>query len=141
MVSENSEPKSPSKSIRPATGAKRAVFLVLAGLFFLLGVLGLAVPGLPGTPFFLLTSYFLVRSSPRLNERLLESRLVGPMLKDWQERGGVRTDVKVKAISAVLLIVGGTLYFSKLPAGLNAMMGLLAAVGIGVIWCLPNVRS
>ncbi|MEM7314996.1 MAG: YbaN family protein, partial [Planctomycetota bacterium] len=138
MNSRQSDSKS-NDDIRPATGAKRVVFLGLAGLFFTIGILGLAVPGLPGTPFFLLTSFFLVRASPALNDRLLNSRLIGPMLTDWQVNGGVRTHVKIKAISAVTLIIALTLYFSSFALWIKTTIVLLALVGILVIWCLPNV--
>ncbi len=129
------------RKVQQATGWKRAAFLMLAGFFFILGALGLAVPGLPGTPFFLLTSYLLVRSSPQLNERLLSSRIVGPMLVDWQVNGGVRTHVKVKAIGVVIAAVTLSLYFSLLPMWIEIGIVTLALIGIAVIWRLPEVKT
>ena len=101
-VAANSTAKTPPEL---ATGWKRLLYLTLAGVFFTLGALGAVIPGLPATPFLLLTSYFLLRSSPEQNDRLLKSRLVGPLLADWQERGGVRASVKWKAIIIVLVAI------------------------------------
>ena len=122
-------------------GWKWFLRISLASLFFLLGVLGMLIPGLPATPFLLLTSYFLVRSSPRLNERLLRSRLFGPVLVDWQVHGGIRPHVRVKAILAVVLAVGLTIYLSAYSTWISLTVVAFAMVGVGVILRLPNARE
>jgi len=122
------------------SGWKKFTFLFLAGLFFVLGLLGILLPGLPTTPFLLLTSYFLVRSSPALNNRLLRSRLFGPLLTDWQVHGGIRTGTRLKAISVVLIAVGTTVWFSERSLIPTLTVLVLAAVGITVILRLPDVN-
>jgi len=121
-------------------GAKRVLFLVMAGLFFVLGVAGALLPVLPTTPFLLLTSYFLVRTSPRLNAKLLRSRWFGPILTDWQVNGGVRPIVKAKAIVIVLIAVGLTIYLTGYSPMLTLLVIGLVAIGIAVIILLPNAR-
>jgi uncharacterized membrane protein YbaN (DUF454 family) len=123
------------------TGPKRIVFMILAGLFFVLGALGAVLPVLPTTPFLLLTSYFLARSSPRLNSWLLASRFFGPILKDWQQLGGVRPDVKVKAIMIVLVAVSLSLWLTDLPSMFRWIVATIALIGIGVILRLPAPES
>ena len=137
----DSEPEQNSRTVSQVTGWKRALFLLLAGLFFVVGAAGTVLPGLPGTPFLLLTSYFLVRSFPLLNERLLRSRLFGPILRDWQQRGGVRRDIKVKAIVIVVTAIGVSLWVSRTRVWLCGLMILLAAVGITVILKLPTLTD
>lgn len=136
-----SEPDQDSRPVSQVTGWKRALFLFLATIFFVLGAAGAFLPGLPGTPFLLLTSYFLVRSFPSLNERLLQSRLFGPILRDWQRRGGVRRDIKVKAIIIVLAAIGLSVWFSRDRLWLCYVMILLAAIGITVILKLPTLTD
>ncbi len=131
---------SPSKK-PPVHGWKKLVLLSFAGVFFGLGVLGAFLPGLPATPFLLLTSYFLVRSSPRLNAALLRSRLFGRILIDWQVHGGVRPDVKVKAIVAVVIAVMLTIFLSGYSLLPTLTVILLAAIGITVILRLPSARQ
>jgi len=123
------------------TGPKRFVFIALAGLFFVLGAVGAVLPVLPTTPFLLLTSYFLARSSPRLNQWLLTSRFFGPILRDWQQLGGVRPDVKVKAIMIVLLAVSVSLWLTDLSSTLRWIVAATALIGIGVILRLPSARK
>ena len=123
------------------TGPKRIVFMTLAGLFFVLGALGAVLPVLPTTPFLLLTSYFLTRSSPRLNRWLLASRFFGPILKDWQQLGGVRPDVKVKAIIIVLLAVSLSLWLTNLSSTFRWSVATVALFGIAVILRLPVAET
>ena len=124
-----------------ARGLKRLAFQILAGIFFGLGALGAVLPGLPATPFLLLTSYFLLRSCPRLNEALVQSRLFGPILTDWQMHGGVRRDVKVQAIVVVVIAVGATIILSGYSIVPSLTVILLASVGIAVIVRLPTANA
>ncbi len=121
-------------------GWTKLAFLAIAGFFFLLGLMGVLLPGLPATPFLLLTSYFLGRSSPRLNASLLRSRLFGPILTDWQVHGGVRRDVKIKAIVFVAMAVGVTVHLSSYSLMPTLIVILFAAVGITVIAKLPRAN-
>ena len=107
-VPHRSSPKLPFAQ-RVLLSWRKLVCLSLASVFFACGILGVLLPGLPATPFLLLTSYFLIRSSPRLNAALLRSRLFGPILVDWQIHGGVRRHVKVQAVVAVTIAVAVTI--------------------------------
>ncbi len=121
-------------------GWKKLGFLTLGGVFFVLGALGALLPVLPATPFLLLSSFFLVRSSPRLNAALLRSRLLGPILVDWQVHGGVRSDVRVKAIVIVVIVVSLTIFFAGYSMLTSSVVVLLAVIGIAVIMWLPTAR-
>jgi len=119
----------------------RAARLVLAGIAFVLAVLGVLLPILPATPFLLLTSWLLVGASPALNEKLLRSRLFGPFLRDWEKYHGVRLHVKLTAISFTVLGAAGTFFFGNLPpAGVVALV-TLAALGLVVILRLKVIRE
>ena len=123
------------------SGLRRALYLLSAGGFFVLAIAGVIVPGLPSTPFLLLTSYFLMRSYPRLNERLLKSKFFGPILFDWQVKGGVRHDVKAKAISVVLIAIGCSVYFTQFSLVPALIVSVFAGIGIFVILKLPEPRD
>lgn len=120
---------------------RRYVLLALAALFFVLAVLGAFLPVLPATPFLLLTSWCLVRASPRLNEKLRRSPLFGPLLRDWEAYHGVRLHVKVTALSVLALAVTGSLVFGNLTTWLRVVLVVLAAVGAAVILRLRTVRD
>lgn len=131
----------PDSEHQQVTGAKRYVFLTLAAVFFALGAAGAILPVLPTTPFLLLASFFLARTSPRMNQILLRSRFFGPILRDWQQLGGVRPDVKAKAIVLVLIAVSLSMWLAQPPHTLRWIIGTVAVIGIGVILRLPAARS
>lgn len=130
----------PTESV-PARGLSRWCSLLLAGLFFVLAVLGAILPVLPTTPFLLLTSYFLARSSPKWQKRLLRSRWFGPILRDWQEHRGVRPKVKYQAITLVIVVVGLSCYLTSPTLPILTAILTLASIGIGVVICLPAVKN
>lgn len=114
---------------------------LLAALFFALAVLGAFLPLVPTTPFLLLTSWCLVRSSPRLHAALHRSRLFGPLLADWERHHGVRAHVKVAAVGAIALAVAWGLLGADLGRVGSVALCALAAVGLVVVLRLPTVDA
>lgn len=119
----------------------RALYLALGALCFALAVLGVALPVLPTTPFLLLTSWCLVRSSPRLNEALRRSPLFGPLLRDWEDRRGVRVHVKVTAVATIAIAVAASFFSGGLSTPLRVVLVLLGFVGATVVLRLRTVRD
>ena len=131
----------PTPQQPPISAPRRIINLIVSGVFFVLAVLGMILPLLPTTPFLLLTSYFLVRSSPRLHRRLMESKVFGGFLRDWENYRGIKVHVKVMTIFLVVGVVAASLLFGGLPLGLKIFLVVLAIVGIGVVLYLPTIRS
>lgn len=133
----NDQPDTPAPQKK---GWSRKLYVGLGCFFVVLGVLGALLPLLPTTPFLLLASSCFVRSSPALNRRLLESRLFGPFLRDWQKHRGVRPRVKRTAIAAVVLAVGLSATFGQLSTPLLTLLLILGGIGLTVVIRLPVVR-
>lgn len=119
----------------------RPLYLSLAALFLALAGLGAFLPVLPTTPFLLLTSWCLARSSPTWHARLRRSPLFGPLLADWERQRGVRLHVKVTALVMLALTVGASLWLGDLRGWLAGLLIGLAAVGATVILRLKTVRD
>ncbi|MEX2610506.1 MAG: YbaN family protein [Gemmatimonadota bacterium] len=79
--------------------AQRWFFAVLAYLFVGLALLGLAVPGLPTTPFVLLAAWAANKGSRRVHDWLHEHPRLGPALADWREERAVATRAKALAVA------------------------------------------
>jgi uncharacterized protein len=115
---------------------KRQAYAAAGWAFVALAVLGVALPLLPTTPFVLLASSCFVRSSPRARRWLLNSRLFGPSLRDWNEHRAVRRPVKVLALAVVSCVMGLTFAREMHPAMRGAILAV-GAVGLIVVWWLP----
>jgi uncharacterized protein len=77
----------------------RRILLLTAGHACVgLAVAGAFLPLLPTTPFLLLASACYLRASERHHRWLLENRVFGPILRDYQEKRGVTRRTKVIAL-------------------------------------------
>ena len=107
------EPATSQGTPAVARGPRRWYYLALAGGSFTLTVVGLVVPGIPTVPFLMATSYYLARSSPRLNKALSRSWFFGPIVTDLEKSGGLQPINKAKltgltlAVCALTLVVAG----------------------------------
>ncbi len=114
-----------------AHGLRRLGYLALAAGSFGLTVVGLIVPGMPTVPFLLATSYFLVRSSPTWNDRLLRSTFFGPILADLEIGHGLRLINKLKLI-AFTLTIGLVTVLVLVPSG-TILLVMLAITSISLV--------
>ncbi len=121
------------------TGLRRVLALIAAGACVVLAAMGLFLPLLPSTPFILLASYLLLRSSTRLHQRLRRSRLFGRLLADWEEHRGIRLRDKIRAIAVILICSAGSVFFGGLSRPLTVAVVILVAIGLFVIVRLPLI--
>lgn len=127
--------------MQPVQGWKRGLYLGLALFFLVLSVLGIVLPVVPATPFLLITSWFLLRASSQLHQRLYRTRLFGPFLRDWDRYHGVRLHVKVTAMAMVIGCAAVSLTFGHLPTWANIILVVLAAAGLVVVLRLRVIRE
>jgi uncharacterized membrane protein YbaN (DUF454 family) len=109
------------------------IWLLLGFLFLALGSIGVVLPLLPTTPFVLLAAGCFAKSSPRMHSWLHESTLFGPILKDWDDNRCLSVQVKVLALSMILLAGGASILFF-VPKGWPQIVGAgLIALGAAVV--------
>jgi uncharacterized membrane protein YbaN (DUF454 family) len=124
-----------------AHGWRKFLYLAVAGVALGLALLGIFLPGLPTTPFVLVASYYLVRSSTRLHEKLMTSRLYGAILRDWHVHRGVQPHIRARAITIVSAVVVISLLVARPPLPVVLVIAALALCGLTVIWRLPVLES
>lgn len=122
----------------------RLVYLLLGTLFLGLGALGIATPGLPTTPFLLLTAWFYARSSTRLHRWLYGHPRFGPILGDWHQHRVLRPRTKRVAIATVWVGITGSIvliHFTVAARLFPYLALMLAAIAIAVTVFLATRRS
>ena len=132
-----------SGSNRPASpvhGLRRVVYLVVGGLALVLAGIGTVLPGLPTTPFLIVAVAFFARSSPRLHDALLHSRIFGPYIQDWKTHRAIRPHVRYVALAAVVTGVSITCVWSPVDWLIKSLTILAGVIGLAVVFRLP-VRS
>ncbi|MBX9959938.1 MAG: YbaN family protein [Burkholderiaceae bacterium] len=136
MSSEPTPP--PGPLIAPLSALARAVYLGLALLFLVLGIVGAFLPVLPTTPFILLSAWAAARSSPRLLGWLENHTAFGPMIRDWR-RGGV-VSRKAKWMSSGFMAASGAwLLWSSHPRW--AAWAAIACMGCVAVWLWQRPES
>jgi len=99
--------------------------LIIAGTISTgLGIIGIFLPLLPTTPFFLLAAACYARSSLRFYNWLLNNKFFGCYVKNYLERKGV--PLKVKIISVSLLWI--TISLSALFATENIFVRIILII-------------
>ena len=83
---------------------RRMVFLILGVLCVGLAGLGVALPGLPTTPFLLLAAACFARSSPKLYGWLVNNRFFAPLIQNWQESRSIPQKTKRIALLTIVLV-------------------------------------
>ena len=81
---------------------RRVALLALGWLAVALGSLGIVVPGLPTTGFFVFAAACFARSSPRFERWVLGLPTIGPMVRDHRAGLGMPRRAKVVAIGMML---------------------------------------
>lgn len=111
--------------------APRLLLLILGWLCFGLGVIGMFVPLLPTTIFWILAVWCWLRSSPALAARVYGHPTFGPAVRAFIERGEMSRRAKLFAVTG--MSVGFLLWWllsAPAPVWLLAVGLSLAAVAV-----------
>lgn len=113
----------------PLAGPARWLLLALGVLLTALATLGAFLPVLPTTPFLLLAAACFVRTSPALHQRLLENRIFGPYIAQWQHDHTIPRAAKRKAYGLAAM----TFTLSILAVDSTRLRILLACIGLALM--------
>jgi uncharacterized protein len=111
-----------------ARAAWAALGLAAVGL----GTLGIVVPGLPTTVFFIAAAWCFSRSSPRLERWVLGLPRIGPLVRDHRAGLGMpRRTKRVAVLTLVVFVAVSVVLVGSWP--LRIVVSLAGAVGVAVI--------
>lgn len=111
--------------------ARRIVYILLGSLFLILGAVGIFIPLLPTTPFWLLTCWFYLRSSEKLYNRAMSNRYFGSYIKGFMVDKAI--PIRSKVISISVMWLSAILTSVYLIEYLWVKI-LLILISIGVTW-------
>ena len=115
-----------------ASARYRPALLAGGYFFFLLGLLGLALPLLPTTVFWIAASACFAKSSPSMYRRILAWPRIGQAIEAFLDQGAISRQGKMIAISGMalgaLLVVFGSLGTAPTVAALT----VIASAGVYV---------
>ena len=121
----------------------RALYVIGGTLSLALAILGIVVPGLPTTPFALLSAFLYAKSSRKLYNWLLNNRILGPRIRNYQKRQGVTRKGKV----GIIIFMTAMVLFSSFVVirdnmTIRMVILSLGLVGAVVVWFfVPTARN
>ena len=119
-----------ASDVRPeASFPLRAVLIVVGTASLAVGLIGVVVPVLPSTVFFLIAAACYARASTRLYRWLLSQRFVGPVITEWRRSRSLPPGVKTRALVAVVITfaVSIALVDSLVVRGILVITGIILA--------------
>ena len=128
----------------PATmdqGIMKLALNLIGAIAVVLAILGVFLPLLPTTPFLLLASACFARGSTRLHHWLINNRLFGEYLRNYEQGRGIPLRGKVVALAMLWASIG----YSAFAVGSAALVALLFSIagGVTIYLCafVPTLRT
>lgn len=103
-----------------------------------LGGIGIVVPGLPTTVFFIIAAWCFSKSSPRFEQWILDLPRIGPMVRDHRDGLGMPRRAKAWAIGTMVLFAGGSALAVAHPVISPAILALVAIGAWYVTYRVPT---
>ncbi|MEL7208781.1 MAG: YbaN family protein [Actinomycetota bacterium] len=111
----------------------RIAWLLVGFAAVAVGGIGIVVPGLPTTVFFIVAAWAFSKSNPRLEAWVLGLRRIGPMVQDYRDGLGMPRGAKRAATVMIVLFSGLSIWLVG-GAVFRAGIAVAAAIGVYVVW-------
>lgn len=108
---------------------RKALLIFLGTVCVGLGVMGMFLPLMPTTVFFLMAAYCYSHSSERFHDWLMTNKLFGKYISDYRSGKGISLRQKISTIAILWASIGISIWF---VGGSFWLTLLLAAVAVGV---------
>lgn len=118
--------------------ARRLGWFLLGWAAVALGGVGVVVPGLPTTGFFVLAAACFARSSPRFEQWVLDLPAVGPMVRDYRAGLGMPRRAKVMAVTMIVVACSASAVVVASPV---VSPLILAAGAVGVWYVAARIAT
>ena len=142
MIARSIPEGHPDDDLPTAPAAQRRMARILwnvGGTFFLsLGIVGIAVPLLPTTPFLLLAAACYLRGSRKMYEWMLTNRYFGRYVKDYREGRGMPLKVRIGVISLLWAVIG---FSAIVTTNETTVRIVLLAVAVGVTIHILTIKG
>ncbi len=111
-------------------------WLVTGVISLVVGVIGIALPLLPTTPFILLAAFCFSKGSARYERWMLNHRQFGPMVRNWRARRAVPR--RAKQLAWGMMTVSSVAAWWLLPPSVRWIPGASCALIAFWLWRLPD---
>ncbi len=119
----------------------KLIYILLGTFFLIIGSIGIIVPGLPTTPFLLLTAFFYIRSSKKLYDWLLNHKFLSKYIYNFVENKSMPLQSKIIAILMMIVMVSFSVIFFIETILWKIIVAVLGIIGIVVVAIIPTTKN
>ncbi len=120
----------------------KPLYVTIGILSAVLGIIGIFVPGLPTTPFLLLSSWLFYKSSRRLHDALHRSKWLGAYLRRYESKRGVGWRSKLFSILCMWAMISLSAFVFVENPRLRLLLFVLGAIGTAsILWIVPGEKQ
>lgn len=123
----------PTPTTTSASRPTRGLLLVAGFVCVGLGGVGIVVPGLPTTVFFILAAACFSRSSPRFEAWILGLPRIGPLVRDHRDGLGMPRRAKRFAIASIVVTCGLSATLLIDPVAVRLVVVAVGAAGVAYV--------
>jgi uncharacterized protein len=120
----------------------KLLFLLFGTISLFLGVLGIFIPGLPTTPFLLLSAALYFRGSQKAYNFLIHNRYIGSYIAKYRKEKGISFAVKLYAITLMwCMIILSTVFFvqNRMIDNTIYSAGIIGTIVMGFL--IPTIEQ
>lgn len=120
---------------------KKIFFIVIGVISIVLGIIGIFVPGLPTTPFVLLSSWLFYKSSKKMHDALHRSPL-GKYIRRYESRQGMSWSGKLISIACMWVMISISAFLVLENIHIRILLLILGGIGTcSVLLIVPTARK
>ncbi len=116
---------------------KHLSLFLIGWICVLLGILGVLLPVMPGTVFFILAALCFAESSPRFHHMLMQNPWIGPALQNWEQHHAIQPTLKRTILLIIILamLISFTALWGKIQLQL-----LSVAIYLLLLWLVSRIK-
>ncbi len=115
----------------------RTAYTVMGLALVGVGFVGVVLPGLPTTIFMILALFCFKKGSVKCENWLLNHKVFGPTLRDWEKNRAIKRRTKVVAVTTMWVFAGASMF---LIGNVWATVGIGATCAL-VTWYILSRKS
>lgn len=120
---------------------KRTLWNILAVACLGLGTVGIFVPGMPTTIFYIIALYgFTIGGNEKARQKLLDHPRFGPGLRQWETTKAISARIKWISCSSIVVMSTVSSVIIRRPIAI-AGVWVIALIGLAYILSRPTFRA
>ncbi len=121
---------------------RKVLYISIGILSVCLGIIGIFVPGLPTTPFLLLSSWLFYKSSKRMHDFLHRSKWLGDYIRRYESKQGVSWTSKLISIGCMWTMISISTFVVLENWHFRILLLVLGLIGtVSVIFIVPTSKK